>query len=292
MTVQSSMFGEATSEDTNNATSSPASAAGRTRSSLRDGKGSAGPEVAPASPSPWQEQEKARLTSGTYGPLFDGLSKSAALQSSLESRLRARLDVHGSPEYVLTWKSWGMPVGPPICALRASQRRTSGKGFTGWPTPAANEYEQDPEKMLARRAELKEKYGNNGFGLTLGMLVSGWPTTTTMDHIEREGLRPSRIATGRTSGYIAEVLAGWNTPAATEARQGYQDRSRGKKGSQESLTTQAVNALRGAISPSSSAETESTGVSRLNPLFSLWLMGFPGPEWASCAEPVTRSSCR
>lgn len=208
MTVQSSMFGEATSEDTNNATSSPASAAG----------------------------------------------------------VRARLDVHGSPEYVLTWKSWGMPVGPPICALRASQRRTSGKGFTGWPTPAANEYEQDPEKMLARRAELKEKYGNNGFGLTLGMLVSGWPTTTTMDHIEREGLRPSRTATGRTGGY--------------------------KKGTQESLTTQAVNALRGSISSSSNAETESTGVSRLNPLFSLWLMGFPGPEWASCAEPVTRSSRR
>lgn len=292
MTVQSSMFGEATSEDTNNATSSPASAAGRTRSSLRDGKGSAGPEVAPASPSPWQEQEKARLTSGTYGPLFDGLSKSAALQSSLESRLRARLDVHGSPEYVLTWKSWGMPVGPPICALRASQRRTSGKGFTGWPTPAANEYEQDPEKMLARRAELKEKYGNNGFGLTLGMLVSGWPTTTTMDHIEREGLRPSRTATGRTGGYIAEVLAGWNTPRATDGSNGGPNQSGGalphdaalsgwatpttrdhKDGSSEGSVP--VNGLLGRMVWSSNAETESTGVSRLNPSFSLWLMGFP-----------------
>lgn len=38
-------------------------------------------------------------------------------------------------------------------------------------------------------------------------------------------------------------LAGWNSPVASEARQGFQDRSRGKKGTQESLTTQAVKTL-------------------------------------------------
>ncbi len=31
----------------------------------------------------------------------------------------------GSPLYELTWKSWDMPSGAPICALRASARRTS-----------------------------------------------------------------------------------------------------------------------------------------------------------------------
>lgn len=346
MTVQSSMFGETTSEDTSSATSSPASGAGRTRSNSRAGKGSAGPGVVPASPSAWQEQEKARLTSGTFGPLFDGLSKSAALQSSLENRLRARLDVHGSPEYVLTWKSWGMPVGPPICALRASQRRTSGKGFTGWPTPrtsdtngagehgeggqdlrttvqtagwptpAANEYEQDPEKMLARRAELKEKYGNNGFGLTLGMLV-GWPTTTTMDHIEREGLRPSRIATNRTGGYIAEVLAGWNTPSARDWKDsdGMSTTGTNPDGSErnriDQLPRQVFAAVSGWATPtvadagkiteashqegvrqqiygrpskSSPAETGSRGA--LHPAFPCWLMGFPS-EWVSCVVSGT-----
>jgi DNA (cytosine-5)-methyltransferase 1 len=44
-------------------------------------------------------------------------------------------------------------------------------------------------------------------------LVTGWPTPNTMDHIERDGLRPSRIKTGRTGGYITEV-AGWPTPMA------------------------------------------------------------------------------
>jgi len=37
----------------------------------------------------------------------------------------------------------------------------------------------------------------------------------------------------------------WPTPVAHEARLGYQDRSRGKKGTQESLTTVVVNSLGG-----------------------------------------------
>src|SRR5690242_21166272 len=69
-----------------------------------------------------------RSTLFPYTTLFRSSSPSAVLQSSLESRLRARLDVHGSPEYVLTWKTWDMPSGPLICALRASARPTSGNG--------------------------------------------------------------------------------------------------------------------------------------------------------------------
>jgi hypothetical protein len=37
-----------------------------------------------------------------------------------------------------------------------------------------------------------------------------------------------------------------------------------------------------------SAETESTAAFRLNPRFSLWLMGFP-VEWASCGELAMQS---
>jgi hypothetical protein len=45
--------------------------------------------------------------------------------------------------------------------------------LTGWPTPAAQEFEiADPERMRQRRAEVKAKgYNGNGFGLTLGMLA-------------------------------------------------------------------------------------------------------------------------
>lgn len=102
--------------------------------------------------------------------------RSASLSASLENRLRQQMGVYGSPEYVLRWKHWDMLLGQPICALRASGRRTSDNGCGGWPTP------------------------------------------NTMDTIDRKGLRPSRIATGRTGGYIGEVLAaGWRTPQAGDA---------------------------------------------------------------------------
>lgn len=73
----------------------------------------------------------------TSGPRCSGSSLSAALQSSLESKLRARLDVNGSPEYALTWKNCDIGSGAPICALLASASRTLGRGFTGWQSPRA-----------------------------------------------------------------------------------------------------------------------------------------------------------
>jgi hypothetical protein len=35
-----------------------------------------------------------------------------------------------------------------------------------------------------------------------------WPTPSTMDHIERKGMRPSRAATNRTTGYLSEAVSG------------------------------------------------------------------------------------
>ena len=47
----------------------------------------------------------------------------------------------------------------------------------------------------------------------------------------------------------------------------------------------------GEIPNSSTAETENTAPSQLNPRFSLWLMGYP-IEWAYCGERVTPLSRR
>lgn len=41
------------------------------------------------------------------------------------------MDVDGSPGYVLIWKIWDMPLGEPICALRASARETYVKDYIG-----------------------------------------------------------------------------------------------------------------------------------------------------------------
>jgi len=114
--------------------------------------------LAPALVSPSQVQGKLKDwgTSGTYGPLFCGSSPSASLQSSLESRLKARLAGIGSPGYVLTWKHWDMPSGLPICALRASERPSDGRGSGGWQTPTT----RDGKGQSGRGNRIKR--GKNG----------------------------------------------------------------------------------------------------------------------------------
>ena len=95
-----------------------------------------------------QAREKALTMRAISGPPGSPSSGSECLQSSLESRLRALMDGLGSLEYKLIWKHWDMPWGPPICALRASARRTSGKDCSGWPTPDARVFEAKDLKRL------------------------------------------------------------------------------------------------------------------------------------------------
>lgn len=121
------------------AISSPASEDGRSPSSSPAGptSGRCGPAPVPVSRSARQGNAAAGMTTGIYGRNSGASSPSAALQRCLESRLSVLLGVNGSPEYDLIWKRWDMPVGPPICRLRASARRTSDSGFGGWPSPTA-----------------------------------------------------------------------------------------------------------------------------------------------------------
>ena len=293
-------------DTTTNATSSPESAVGLSPCVGPDSKAApvSGPAPVPVSRFRALAKDRATPTSGTCGPLFTASSPSAVLQRSLESRLRARMDVNGSPEFALTWKTWDMPAGEPICALRASERRTGGKGCIGWPTPQANKNtknSKDPKRM-------KE----NG---------------------------------SQTCLADAAHLVGWPTPEAEEARRGFQNRNNGKRGTQKSLTTVAVESLAAWPTPQednannsaghkgtafsdlptvagwatpwaedaesagmrhsrgvadtlsaqagqdasrSNAETARPAGFRLNPRFSLWLMGYPD-AWASCGERVMQS---
>lgn len=177
-------------KDLRSVTFSQALEAGLTHSGWLAGRmtGPCGQDPALVSHSVLPERVEASRMNATSGPLFGGSYPSAGLQLCLASRLQARMDGSGCPEYEMTWKSWDMTQGPPICALRASGHRTSGNGCFG--------------------------------------VESGWPTV-----------------------------------AATEARQGYQDRSDPtKKGSQESLSTVAVNALTGPGRSGGRAGMESCGV--------------------------------
>lgn len=151
------MLQQMTLWDTSNATSSPASEAGGSRCAPPDGPMTVqcGPALAHASHSALSGSAAAQMTSATSGPCGTASLRSAALQRSLESKLREAVDLNGSPEFVLTWKHKAMPWGPPIFRLAASQRHrnASGSGLLPWATPKAS----DGEKASALSRERQEQ---------------------------------------------------------------------------------------------------------------------------------------
>lgn len=181
MSDQLSMFGPTTCEDTSSATSSPELEPGVTASGSLGGlmTGQSGLEAVPAQVSAQPAKAKGLETLVTSGRIGFGSSASVVLQSSLVSRLKQRLDMAGSTLFKLTWSQPLTPLGRRYLRQRASGLRTSGQGFTSLPTPN---------------------------------------TSNTLDTIPRDGLRPSRIATNRKSGYLTEIVPLVNvaTPSARD----------------------------------------------------------------------------
>jgi hypothetical protein len=158
-------------------------------------------------------------TNDTSGPLFTNSSPSADLQRSLENRLRANLEGSGSPEYALTWKMHDMPSGPPICALRASGRRTSGKDFSGWPSPQTRDHHaqganHNPKAHSSSLATVVEKKAP----------PVGWPTPNVADDNNSRAKDPQAYSQKRIRGGYSNLattaqalVTGWPTPTKGNA---------------------------------------------------------------------------
>lgn len=218
-----------------------------------------------------RESDRGTPTSATFGPLFTVLSPSVVLQRCLESRLRARMDVNGSPEFVLTWKTWDMPSGEPICALRASERRTGGSGCSGWPTCSARDW-KDSEGM--------ELEGVNPDGTKRSRLdqlprvaqLAGWPTPTCPVVTNGHEAGNNRFVTKTC------VLVSWKIPRANA----FASRPNKKGGI---TPEEEANLAIGPDSTSCPAGTGKRGV--LRPGHSRWLMGFPA-AWDCCGDMAMR----
>ena len=204
------------------ATSLPGSEAGRSPCGGPDSKALPGSGQGVVRVSRFRARASARATptSVTFGPLFTISSPSAALQRCLESRLRARMDVNGSPEFALTWKSWDMPAGEPICALRASGRRINDKGCSGWPTPMAG----------AKGTADYNEAGNTDSGRRTVELC-GWLTCSARDWKDTPGMSARGVNPDGSERKRLDMLprvallTSWATPQAHDAT----GRSRGQK---------------------------------------------------------------
>lgn len=173
----------------------------------------------------------------TFGRSSGGSSPSADLQSSLASRLVARMDSYGSPEFVLRWKSLDTALGPPILRRAASAPRTSASASSGSPsattsgppglatrpTPVANPANGEPEDFLRRKRESIERGHSMGVCLTDLQMVAklaGFPTPNQRD-AKVGSLQSYRERGGGAKGkslsnLVQSQLAGWGSPRSTE----------------------------------------------------------------------------
>ena len=239
-----------------------------------------GQEALRVNPSQSLEKVREKTIADTSGLSSLISLESAILQQCLENKLHQLSNLDGSMIYKMTLRKKVTPQQRVYSHLGLSGLRTKGTDSSllpsAWPTPL--------------RSDGRGSAGVGKKELPNIAKLTAWPTLQAMDaargpirslvngqRIDKKGVRFG------LSLVTAATLSPWATPTATDPKRGTKPPRPHDTGIP---LTQQVSGLN---PQSSTAETESTVPSQLNPRFSLYLMGYP-IEWAYSGEQVTRLS--
>ena len=262
------MSSQLTLWDTSNVTSLEAADFGLSPCDRLDGQTTAkfGQGVVPVRVFPQRAKDKGLQTLVTSGLIGHDSSASATLQQFLENRLVQRLDMGGSTLFKLTWKHKTTPLGRQYLERAASALRTSGKDFTSWPTPCAEQANGEPEAFLERKRRAVMRGVQMGVALTdLNMVakLSSWRSPNARlngggDYSDPEKAA-KRLEQGHQLNLSEEVLiSAWPTP------QTHDDKLRGNtEADNHSFPHDLSNAATLSSWPTPSA-TERSGQGPLN----------------------------
>ncbi len=306
MPDQSKKSSRKTSTASRDATSSPASPGGRSRSSLPNGRQGSlfGQGLHRASRGPQRGRRKGRKTPAISGRYSGPSSASVDLTWSLWNKLKEQLGWGTSIEFLQSWKQKGTASGRRYWEHTAYPRHIRGKGSGSrptpgpWPTPST---EAHGRHSVQNTLEKAKKGVRQQISTQEAARLAAWPTPDTVNAVRQsKGYGPN-----------LRMIASWSTPKASDGSQSLDVYPRGnltlKGQSKKAVAPWASPAARdykpekGNLKPrkegaplsrqargtSSSSTDASTGKSEgvLNPEFSCWLMGYPQEWLQSCPTP-------
>lgn len=195
-----------------------------------------------ASPSVQPDSAKGSKTRGIYGR---GLQMAFDFSDPAAASLRTSKDISawGCPTLSKTWQEWVTERRGAYSQRLNAVRHTSASESSSWPTVRHGESWQGhgaTQSYAENGAQKQVNYRYNKNGEKVVMNKGTFDTTLT----------------------TAVIAQNWPSPVASEVRQ---DRSRGMKGSQESLTTVVIKQSGPPAPASSSTDGSRPGLGRQPP---------------------------